>query len=107
MSTYRLQVREPRGTLHDVFVTAEDGSPTAQLEEEIEATGFRAKPLGVNGRSLSAAPTVGELGLEHGDIIQCGRLGTRCVRRRPPAPTSSWSPAPTPAAGNASPRGSG
>ncbi len=77
MSTYRLQVREPRGTLHDVFVTAEDGSPTAQLEEEIEATGFRAKPLGVNGRSLGSARTVGDLGLEHGDVIECGRLGTR------------------------------
>ncbi|MFT3852328.1 MAG: FHA domain-containing protein [Ilumatobacteraceae bacterium] len=76
MSTYRLQVREPRGTLHDVFVTAEDGSPTAQLEAGIEAVGFRAKPLGVGGRSLSSATTVGELALEHGDVVECGRLGT-------------------------------
>ena len=60
MSTFRLQVREPRGTLHDVFVTAEDASPTAELEAEIEATGFRAKPLGINGRSLSSAKSQSE-----------------------------------------------
>lgn len=75
MSTYRLQVREPRGTLHDVFVGADEASPTAQLEAEIEAIGFRAKPLGIGGRSLASVRTVGDLALEHGDVVECGRLG--------------------------------
>ncbi|MEO5899098.1 MAG: FHA domain-containing protein, partial [Ilumatobacteraceae bacterium] len=75
MSTYRLEVRDPRGERRDVFIDADDASPSAQLDTEIEALGFRAKPLGAKGRPLTTVRTVGELGLEHGDLIDVGRVG--------------------------------
>src|SRR6195952_4800003 len=75
MSTYRLEVRDPRGERRDVFVDADAASASAQLDAEIEALGFRAKPLGAKGRPLTSVRTVGELGLEHGDVIDVGRVG--------------------------------
>ncbi len=74
MSTWRLQVRDPRGIAHDVFVDAAAQSTTASLAEQLDQLGWRARPFGLRGRPLTEAVTLSDAELEHGDVITVGIL---------------------------------
>ena len=91
MGTWRLQIRDPRGDLHDVFATAEPTSSTTELETAIDALGFHARPLGLHGDALTAQPTFAAARLQNGDIISCGRIERACP---PPGPGPSPPPDP-------------
>ncbi len=75
MSTWRLSLRDPRGMSHDLHVQGAVSSTTAALVEELASLGFRARPLGVNGRALTDATTLLDAGLQSGDTMSCGSLG--------------------------------
>ena len=83
MSTWRLQVADPRGRRHDVYVDAEAHSSTADVAAAIEQLGFAARPLGLHGRALTSAPTIAALGLANGDTITCGTLGSPVIEPGP------------------------
>ena len=86
MTTWRVQVRDPRGALHDVFASGDRESTTESLVEQIEALGFHARPLGLHARSLNQlSSTLADAGLENGDVITVGRLDPD-----PPLPRHGW-----------------
>jgi DNA segregation ATPase FtsK/SpoIIIE, S-DNA-T family len=74
MPVWRLQVRDPRGTDCDLFLDADEHTPTERVVEELDALGFHARPFGIHGHSLATAETIAETGLGHGDVITVGSL---------------------------------
>lgn len=68
MPTWRLRLLDRVGTLHHLDLEAEATSPTAELIVGLEQLGF--EPVTVDGRSLAAGATIGELGLRHGSLLE-------------------------------------
>ena len=81
MSTWRLQVVGAHDRLHDAFVDAEPTTRVGDLQQALTDAGFPGQPLSLAGRSLGADELLGEIDLEHGDRIGCGRQ----VFEHPPA----------------------
>jgi S-DNA-T family DNA segregation ATPase FtsK/SpoIIIE len=74
VSTWRLQVVGAHDRLHDTFVDAEPTATVADLERALTDAGFPGHPLSIAGRSLGDGEQLGDVDLEHGDRIGCGRL---------------------------------
>lgn len=74
MPVRRLQIRDPQQRDHDIFIDADDATPTTTLTDELDELGFHARPFAANGVPFSEAENVGELGLSHGSRITCGSI---------------------------------
>ena len=73
MTTWRLQVVGDHDRLHDAFIDAETSTRVGDLQQALNDAGFAGQSLSLSGRSPGADEELGELDLEHGDRIGCGR----------------------------------
>ena len=81
VTTWRLQLVGGHDRLHDAFVDAEATTRVGDLQQALTDAGFPGQPLSHAGRSLGADEVLGDIDLEHGDRIGCGRQ----VFEHPPA----------------------
>lgn len=72
MTIRRIQISDARLVCSDVHLDVDDAVEVGELEEQLEAAGYAAKPLTVGGYRFDESATVADLGIEHGSIVGCG-----------------------------------
>ena len=69
MTAWRLEVRDSSGTSHYVSVEGDEDSSTADLAERLRSFGFGGRPIWAHGKTLASVDAIGDLALNHGDVL--------------------------------------